>query len=148
MRQRNQSEHDVTLAKVFSILSANGITLNKNKCLFARESLEFLGHSLSSSGIVPSPSKVKAVQELPEPQTKSQLWSFLELGTFVGQKFVPNFASLAAPLWKLCTRDAQFEWTMEYREAFRSLRTAIGKASGTVWFDVSKEVVIQTFQFL
>ena len=115
---KDQPEHDVTLAKVFSILSANGVTLNKDKCFFARESLGFLGHSLSSSGIAPLPSKVKAIQELPEPQTKSQLWSFLGLGTFVGQKSVPQFALLAAPLWKLCARDVQFEWTMEYREAF------------------------------
>ena len=136
---KNQSEHDVTLAKVFSILSANGVTLNKDKCLFACESLEFLGTPYHLQVLCLH--QVKTIQELPEPQTKSQLWSFLGLGTFVEQKFVQNFALLAAPLGDYVRGMCKFEWTTEYREAFRSLQTAIGKASGTVWFDVSKEVV-------
>ena len=53
---------------------------------FVCESLEFLGHSLSSSDILPLLSKVKEIQELPESQTKLQLQSFLGLGIFVGQK--------------------------------------------------------------
>ena len=105
---KDESTHRKTLYDVLSILSENGITLNKTKCVFLSPSIEFLGHFLSQTGISPSPSKIEAIRNMPIPQSKEQLRSFLGLATYVGQKFVPNFAMLAAPLWSLCSKDATF----------------------------------------
>ena len=136
--------HSTILARVLGILSNNGLTLNKEKCIFGVEKLDFLGHSLSPSGVAPSESKIEAIMNMPEPKTKEQLRSFLGLANYVGQKFVPNFASLSAPLWKLCSKDISFNWTTEVRKCFITLRQSIGQAAGTVWFDLKKDIVIQT----
>ena len=64
---------------------------------FAPSSIEFLGHLLIDKSISRSPSKVEAIKLMPIPQSE-KLLSFLGLATNVGQKFVPNFASLGALL--------------------------------------------------
>ena len=136
--------HAEVLSRVLRALLDNGLKLNKDKCVFEQDSIEFLGHSLSSAGIAPSLSKIQAILEIPEPESKEQMRSFLGLANFVGQKFVPNFAVLSAPLWRLCSKDAVFSWTGQIRECFASLCRAIGQATGTVWFDFRKDIVIQT----
>ena len=42
----NTEEHSKLLRRVLQTLHDNGITLNKDKCIFAKDSVEFLGHSL------------------------------------------------------------------------------------------------------
>lgn len=41
---KDKTEHDERLIKVLNILNKNGVTLNINKCVFARTCVKFLGH--------------------------------------------------------------------------------------------------------
>ena len=136
--------HHATLSSVFEILSSNGITLNRSKCIFASPSLEFLGHLLSSTGISPSLAKVEAIKNMPIPQNKDQLHSFLGLANYVCQKLVPNFASLAAPLWSLCSKDSDLDWHKNIKQTFGRLCSVIVNCTGTVWFMAHKPIQIQT----
>ena len=46
---------DTTLER----LQKHGITLNKEKCLFATDSLKFLGHIVGKEGVRADPEKVQ-----------------------------------------------------------------------------------------
>ncbi|VDI15836.1 Hypothetical predicted protein, partial [Mytilus galloprovincialis] len=54
----SQDEHGTRLA---SLLQRNGLRLNKQKCKFNRDSLEFDGHILSSKGIPADPRKTEVM---------------------------------------------------------------------------------------
>ena len=54
-------EHDKRLTNVLNRLSQANITLNKAKCEFGVKSVKILGHIVSSAGITPHPSKIKAI---------------------------------------------------------------------------------------
>ena len=63
------AEHDKRLANVVNRLSQANITLNKAKCEFGVKSVKILGHIVSSEGITPDPSKIKAIVSLPKPKS-------------------------------------------------------------------------------
>ena len=65
------AEHDKRLANVLNRLSQANITLNKAKCEFGVKSVKILGHIVSSEGITPDPSKIKAIVSLPKPNISS-----------------------------------------------------------------------------
>ncbi|GMF59784.1 unnamed protein product [Phytophthora fragariaefolia] len=65
-------------------LAAAGLTLKLKNCVFAAESMEYLGHTLSADGVQPVDRLIKAVEA---------------------------FGSIAAPLAKLLKKDAEWCWT-------------------------------------
>ena len=60
-------EHLTSTLKVSSRFLAAGLSVNFAKCIFGAGRQEFLGMTIDSSGIRPSPSKVKAVEKMPPP---------------------------------------------------------------------------------
>lgn len=69
--------HDVRLRKVLDRIREYNITLNKEKCRFGVEEIEFYGHILSMSGIKPKHDKVEAVKEFRTPVSAEEVRSFL-----------------------------------------------------------------------
>lgn len=74
-------EHLSRLKVVLGAIKASGLTLKPEKCRFAYEQLKFLGHVVSSAGVLPDPEKTAAVRDFPQPREKKSLRSFLRLCT-------------------------------------------------------------------
>ncbi|EPB67030.1 reverse transcriptase [Ancylostoma ceylanicum] len=66
--------HLKRLASVFERLAKAGFRSKKQKCEFFKERIEFLGHVIDAQGIRPSPEKVKAMVNMPEPKNIKK-WS-------------------------------------------------------------------------
>ncbi|GFW71981.1 retrovirus-related Pol polyprotein from transposon 297 [Trichonephila clavipes] len=62
------NEHIDHLNQVFTLLRDAGITLNKEKCHFARDKSKYLGLIISKEGIETDNSKVKAIAEMKPPK--------------------------------------------------------------------------------
>ncbi|CAB4036728.1 Retrovirus-related Pol poly, partial [Paramuricea clavata] len=60
-----QAEHDRSLDQTLQRLHANGLTLNKDKCLFSVPELVFFGFKISAAGLSPDDKKVEAIQPMP-----------------------------------------------------------------------------------
>lgn len=120
-----EEEHDRELKLVLSILNEHGILLNQEKCLFKVTSLDFLGHTVSSDGIKPSDNKVEALQRFRTPITAEEVRSFLGLVTYVG-RFLPNLATITAPLRELTRSGVKFSWSKDQAESFAKLKEMIG----------------------
>ena len=56
---RTLKEHNDRLRKGSNRVRVAGLKLNKSKCVFAAETITFLGHVLSAAGIKPDPGKIK-----------------------------------------------------------------------------------------
>ena len=84
----------------------NSVIINPSKCLFSKQSLNFLGHHTDCNGISPLPGKVEAITAFPRPQSQQQLREFLGMVNFY-HRFVPHCAELMQPLHSLLQQKSQ-----------------------------------------
>ncbi|GFQ89404.1 retrovirus-related Pol polyprotein from transposon gypsy [Trichonephila clavata] len=94
---------------VLQCIRDSGLTLNHKKCRLGQRSLKILGHLVDKDGIRPDPGKVEAVRKFPNPQTVSQVRSFLGICSYY-RRFVHNFAGIARLLHELLKQDVKFVW--------------------------------------
>ena len=106
----NEEEHYQNLEEVFRRLQYNGVTVSKSKCNFLCDSVEYLGYRISSEGLHATENKLKAILDAPKPRNVQQLRSFLGLVHYYS-KFIPNLASLLAPLTNLLRKNIKWEWS-------------------------------------
>ncbi|GFU49102.1 retrovirus-related Pol polyprotein from transposon opus [Trichonephila clavipes] len=77
------------LKQVFTLLRDAGLTLNKDKCHFARDKLKYLGLVISKEGIETDHSKMKAITEMKPPKNSKEVSKFLGMAGWY-QKFIPQ----------------------------------------------------------
>jgi hypothetical protein len=73
------------------------------------QSIEILGHLVEEGKVKPVPGKLEAIQKLRPPTSAKQVKSFLGLVGFY-RRFVKGFAKISAPLVRLLSKEAIFEW--------------------------------------
>lgn len=93
----------------------------------------------------PAIEKLKAVEDAPRPSTKKEVRSFLGLLGYY-RKFVPNFATVAAPLSDLTKKGVpnKFEWTLMCENAFRTLKSRLLSSPILRLPDLSKSFILRT----
>ena len=96
-------QHIERLQEVFCRVSQNNLTLKPNKCRFAVQEVEYLGH-ISKRGIRPNPNKTEVIETYPMPQNKTQLRRFLGMYNYY-KHFIRGYSKLASPLNKLLKND-------------------------------------------
>ena len=69
----SKAERKEHLQLLFDHLAEHGLVVKTEKSVFGVEEIDFLGHRVSSAGIRPLPSKVKAITEFPAPTSISLL---------------------------------------------------------------------------
>jgi hypothetical protein len=102
-------QHLKDLEEVFDRLRAANLTLNKNKCHFLRDEFQYLGHIVSEEGIRPDPKKVEAILKMRPPKNAKEMRSIMGSCSYF-RKFIPHFAELSAPLYKLTQINQPFKW--------------------------------------
>lgn len=100
------TQHLQHVRTVLERLAQHGLVINPAKCEFGKTTITFLGHTVTSAGIQPLPSKVQAIQDFPLPTTRRQLREFLGLLNFY-RRFIPNCATVLHPLTDLLAGSTQ-----------------------------------------
>ena len=121
---RSFEEHITHVNEVFQRLSKANLRLNKEKCIFFRRELPFLGHIVNEKGILMDPKKVEAVRNMPAPKNIRQLRAFIGLVSYY-RKFIKDFARIAAPLHELTKKSIRFVWAIDQQHAFEELKHCI-----------------------
>ncbi|KAK3742186.1 hypothetical protein QZH41_012077 [Actinostola sp. cb2023] len=138
---QTQNDHDETLEKTLKKFSDNHLTLNAKKCEFNKTSLEFFGFVFSDSGMKPDPKKVEDIQNLEPPTNVKQLRSVLGM-TGYSSRFIPDYATITAPLRELTHKNSSWNWTTTHQEAFETLKEKLQSAPALAYFDISKSTEI------
>jgi len=118
--------HLTYVRDVFERLRRAGLTVNTNKCHFASNNIQILGHKLQDVLVYPCDEKIEVIKSWPTPKTKKQLKSFLGLTNYF-RDFISHYATLAFPLTELLARHKpdKLAWGEPQQSAFDALRTAL-----------------------
>jgi len=116
-------DHTQHLEQVLATLRKHQLYLKESKCTFAKDSLEYLGHIISSQGVSTDPSKIHDMLQWPVPTSMTELRAFLGLTGYY-RKFVKNYGIMAKPLTAIL-RLKHFAWNPTAQAAFDDLKVAM-----------------------
>ena len=139
---KDDEEHDRRLHKFMKVARQRGLVLNKSKCEVKKDSVKFFGCVYDKHGAHPDPSKVSAIKEMPAPQTKGELQSFLGMVTYLAP-FIPQLSSHTATLRGLLKNDVEYSWNATYQVAFDKLKSLVCEDTTLRYFNTKKPVTIQ-----
>ena len=129
---------------LFDFCFDHHLILSRKKAQIMKTHLRMLGFVVSEKGKHLDPYRIVSLLEADKPRSKETLHALLSSYTFI-RMFIPNFASIAAPLyeatkgivWKgplsgkaqgIKQVDPLFVWTPEMTRAYEQLRNALLEA--------------------
>ena len=122
-------QHLEDLETVFKTLSANGMVIQRSKCVLGKPSLEFLGYTVDENGISPLPEKVAVIRATTPPTSIKELQRFLGMVGYY-RKFIPRAATHLFHLFEaLKGKPKTLEWTADCQKSFDATKEALAKAS-------------------
>ena len=74
---KDVKEHDSRLRAVLSKLNSYNLTIRPEKCKFRTNSIDYLGHTITGSGVVPKNELINTICRLSSPTNKEELMHFL-----------------------------------------------------------------------
>ncbi|WVZ93134.1 LOW QUALITY PROTEIN: hypothetical protein U9M48_039140, partial [Paspalum notatum var. saurae] len=135
---KNDKEHEEHLRTVLTRLREHKLYAKFSKCAFWLKEVGFLGHVLSEKGVAVDPSKVKDVLNWKQPETVTEIRSFLGLAGYY-RRFIKDFSKIAKPMTSLTKKNASFTWVrggVPRIEEIVNNRTALAQPDVTKPFDV------------
>ncbi|UYV68755.1 hypothetical protein LAZ67_6000683 [Cordylochernes scorpioides] len=119
-------EHQEHLRKFFAFCDAENLQLNLTKCEFFRQTIEFLGYTITAGTTTPLIRNTDVIHAIPPPNNRKTLQSFLG-AVNVYNKFIPDYARLRTPLNNLLKKDVTWDWDDKCQKAFTSLKESLTK---------------------
>src|SRR3989442_498431 len=113
--------HEKHLRTVLQILRERRLYAKFSKCEFWLDHVMFLGHVISANGIEMDSRKIEAIQNWPQPQSATDIRSFLGLAGYY-RRFIEGFSLITAPLTKLLRKDVPFVWSEAWQHSFDRLK--------------------------
>lgn len=130
--------HNKNLIDVFERLRKVNLKLNPSKCNFLRKEMLYLGHVVSSEGVLPDPAKIEVIKNYPTPKTVEDVKRFVAFANYY-RKFIPNFAEKSYDLNMLCRKNVKFKWDEHCQKSFDTLKSCMMKPPVLQYPDFSKE---------
>jgi transposase InsO family protein len=111
--------HDHVLLAVLTRFKEVNVKINPGKCSIALSEIECLGYLVNSKGFQPDINRLKPLVEAKSPTNIHELRSVMGALQYYS-KFIPNFASIADPLFILMNA-VGYEWSSKHEQIFRGL---------------------------
>ena len=132
---KTAEDHLNNLRRLLKRLNDRGLRCRIQKCVFAQNSVTYLGHTISRDGISKGP-KADAVTKMPAPSNISQLCSFLGSVQFYN-KFLPDLSTISEPLYHLTEKHTKWKWEEPQQDAFQKLKQMLTNNTVLAHFDPS-----------
>ena len=126
---RTKEDHVQHIRQLLELLSTNGLIIRKEKCVFGVQELEYLGHLVTTAGIKPLPSRVKAIIDFPVPTDMKSLQRFIGMINFY-HRFMPGIAEALAPLHVVASgKGNDVAWSDTCQRSFDAAKAALSEAT-------------------
>ena len=122
----DKAQHDASLTAVLKRIEAAGVTLNPEKCEFAKSQVKFLGHVIDQEGIRADPDKTSAILQMAAPSNVTELRQFLGMVNQLG-KFSSQMSELTQPLRELLSSKNSWTWGLSQEQAFSQVKAELAK---------------------
>ncbi|XP_055584942.1 uncharacterized protein K02A2.6-like [Uranotaenia lowii] len=139
----NDHVHLQRLEEVLKRLSSYNMRINLEKCHFFANEIEYCGYRIDKDGIHKVDKKIAAIQNMPRPENKEQIRSFVGLVNYYG-RFFPNLSTTLYPLNNLLKNDVRFEWSKQCEEAFSKVKQEMQSDKFLVHYDPTLPLVLAT----
>ncbi|ERF69956.1 hypothetical protein EPUS_08767 [Endocarpon pusillum Z07020] len=140
---KTEEEHKSHVKQVLRALKKAHLLVKLEKCEFHKKKVKFLGYILTTSGIQMDESKVKAVQDWPQPKNVKEIQSFLGFANFY-RRFIEGYSKITAPLTSMTKKDQPFHWGIEAESSFQELKRRFTSAPILATFDPERQIVLET----
>ena len=122
--------------------------LNPKKLKLRLSEVPFIGHLLTPGGVKPDPEKVRVVQEMPNPDGRTNAEKVKAVQRFLGfvnylAKFVPHLADECEPLRRLTDKDIDWVWEKHQQDAFDRVKQLVADYPVLRYYNVNLPVTIQ-----
>ncbi|GJP58286.1 hypothetical protein CLOP_g22992 [Closterium sp. NIES-67] len=139
---RDMKQHVEHLGRVLEILRRERFYVKLSKSEFALEKVQFLGHMVSAQKVHVDPKKIEAVRTWKIPENVKELQQFLGFANYYN-RFVPQYAKLAAPLTNLLKKNTPYKWEPKHQEAMEQLKQALTSAPVLMLPEPERDYVIE-----
>ena len=112
------------LREALQRLRTRNLRLRADKCYWFFKEVRLLGHIVSGTAQRPDPAKIEAITSMTPPTSKEEVASFLGLTGWY-QRFIPKYATIAAPLFDLKRTNSTFVWSATEHTAWSNLKEAM-----------------------
>ena len=144
-------QHLTNLQAIFEAYRTAGLRIKPSKCYLFRETVDYLGHRVSSRGIEVLPEYTQVVKDWPEPHNLKTLRAFLGKVSYY-RRFIQDYAAIASPLTDILSKEhplhkeKQFQLPTAAKEAFEDLKTRLMQAPilGYPKFDLDSPFILDT----
>lgn len=120
-------EHRDHLRTILEVLREKKLYATFSKCEFWLKEVHFLGHVISSEGIMVDPSKIEAVSKWEQLKSPTEIKSFLGLAGYY-RRFIQDFSRIAKPMTELTKKGVKFLWVDPQEQAFQTLKKKLCEA--------------------
>ena len=133
---------DQHLLQLMQTAKQYGIVFNSSKCQIRQPEIAFYCAIFTIQGMLPDPTKIQALQDLPTPDFQIKLQSFLGLINYL-QPFIPGLSTKTIFLYKQL---AKWHWNPSMDAAFQCLKAWICQTllnTTLKYYDRSKPIIAQ-----
>ena len=103
----------------------HGIILGKNKCIYAKQEIEFLGLEIKAGQISLQKHLQEKIENSPEKiEDRKQLERFLGCLTYASD-FIKNLAKLRKPLQQKLKKDVSWTWTANDSKIMQNFKRCV-----------------------
>ena len=138
---KTHKDHDQAMENCLKRLAELNLKAKAEKCSFLQSELKFYGLIFSASGTRPDPKRIDNLVKVPAPRNVSEVRSFLGM-TNTCHDYIPDYATIAAPLRQLTRKNVTFEWKLEHQRAFDKMKKALTQTPVMAYFDTSKRTMV------
>ena len=138
-------EHLNILDNLFRRINEVNLHVRPSKCLLGARKVDFLGHHLGDGEIGLHEFNIAKIKCAPSPLSKKEVRSFLGLTGFY-RDYIPNYASIAAPLTDATKKNApnKVVWEDQQESAYKALKNCLIRNPVLKLPDMSKDFVLRT----
>ncbi|CAB4036898.1 Retrovirus-related Pol poly from transposon, partial [Paramuricea clavata] len=138
---KTRKSHDEALENCLKRLAALNFKVKGEKCEFLQDEITFFGLKFTAAGTKPDPESIENMVRVQAPKTAGEVRSLLGMANTC-HEYIPDYATITAPLRELTKKNIAFKWENRHQKAFEQLKKKLTSTQVMAYFDTKKRSLV------